>query len=144
MNILLAEDDNNDAALVERALKRASRGVAHVFRAKDGCEVIQYLNGEPPYADRSKYPLPAIVILDLNMPKMDGFQVLQWVRNHPQLKSLPVIILSASNSELDVARAYSLFANSYLTKRPLLQTPEILEGVLKYWVEQNQPPRMGE
>src|SRR5438270_424523 len=81
---------------------------------RDGAEAMDYLRGEGSYANRDEYPLPALILLDLKMPKVDGFEVLTLLRAHPTLRSLPVLVLTSSDQLRDVNRAYELGANSFL------------------------------
>ena len=113
--ILVADDDENDVFFIERALKEAQ--VANPLRrVRDGEEAIAYLKGEGGYGDREKFPLPHLMLLDLKMPRKNGFEVLEWVRGQPGLKRLPVIILTSSKEDPDIKRAYDLGANTYLVK----------------------------
>ena len=113
--ILLAEDDPSDAKLVGIALQRSISGNP-VTVVNDGTELVSYLKGEGRYADRQTFPFPDLVLLDLKMPKMDGFEVLRWLRQQPVLKRLRVIVLTNSARECDVELAYEVGANSYLVK----------------------------
>jgi CheY-like chemotaxis protein len=113
--ILLVEDNDDDVFLMKRAL--ASAGVANpVFVVNSGQSATDYLSGAGIYGDRSKYPMPAIVFLDLNLPLMSGHEVIAWIRAQRQLESLLVVVLTSSNEPSDVRRSYSLGANSYLVK----------------------------
>jgi CheY-like chemotaxis protein len=113
--ILLVDDNADDVLLVRRAFERAGVGdILHV--TKDGLDATAYLTGEPPYLDRFKHPLPALVLLDIKMPIMDGFDVLVWIRRQPQFAKLPVIMLTSSDVIRDVNRAYKLGADSFLVK----------------------------
>jgi len=112
---LLAEDSDNDVFLMQRALKAS--GIPNPLQVvKDGAEVIAYLSGHNQYQNRSEYPLPAVVLLDLNLPRKNGFELLEWMRAQSTLKRIVVIILTASNRSADADRAYDLGANFYLTK----------------------------
>jgi CheY-like chemotaxis protein len=112
---LLAEDSQNDVFLMQQAFKKA--GLPNPIQVvSDGQEAISYLKGEGRYSDRAQYPLPMAVLLDLKMARMNGFEVLEWVRKQPNLKRVVVIILTASNRSSDADRAYDLGANFYLTK----------------------------
>jgi len=93
--------------------------------AKRGNEAVAYLRGDGPHADRARFPFPALVLLDLNMPGMNGFEVLAWIREQPALKQLPVHILSASSRVNDRERALQLGADSYLVK------PTNLDGLMR-------------
>src|SRR5882762_2599317 len=103
--ILLADDNEDDIVLIQRALNKAAvHYPIHVVR--DGEEVIAYLKGEWAYADRNKYPLPDLMLLDLKMPRKDGFEVLQWIRQQSDLRTLRVIVLTSSDRIRDVNTAY--------------------------------------
>src|SRR4051812_49319470 len=113
--ILVAEDETADAFFLKRAFAKAGVPTTLQF-VRDGQEAIEYLAGEGEFANRLVHPLPHLLLLDLKMPRMDGFQVVGWVRQQPLLKRLPVIIFSSSDQEHDINRAYDLGANSYLVK----------------------------
>jgi len=113
--ILLADDDPDDVLLFRMALNQA--GFQNpLFVVSDGQEAIQYLSGDGIYADRARFPVPQLLLLDLKMPQMSGFDVLAWLRERPEWKGLPVVILTSSCYEPDVRHAYELGANSFLTK----------------------------
>ncbi len=109
------EDDPNDVSLLQHACRTAKVSF-NLVSVNDGEKAIGYLSGQDVYSDRSRYPLPALVFLDLKMPRQSGFEVLQWVRSHPSLKSLPILILTSSRHDMDVKRAYEMGANTYLVK----------------------------
>jgi CheY-like chemotaxis protein len=112
--ILLAEDEDDEAFLLERALKKAS--IPHpVQRVKNGAEVIDYLCGAGRYGDRNRFPFPIILLLDLNMPKKSGFEVLEWIRQS-DFKALAIDVFSGSSRHEDIDRALRLGANLYLKK----------------------------
>src|SRR5258708_10790569 len=115
--VLLAEDDPDDVLLTQIAFENA-RLANPLQVARDGEEAIAYLQGDGRYADRKRFPLPILLLLDLQMPKVSGFQVLEWIRAHPELTHLPVAIMTSSYLDPDVARAYQLGAHSYLIKPP--------------------------
>ena len=113
--ILLVEDSEDDVFLMKRTLNAA--GVVNpVFVATDGEQAVQYLGGEGIYADRTAYPLPAVVFLDLKLPLKSGLEVLAWIRAQSAFESLLVIVLTSSDEPSDLRRAYSLGASSYLVK----------------------------
>jgi CheY-like chemotaxis protein len=113
--ILLAEDEESDAYFVNVAFKRA--GLRHaITHVVDGQQVIEYLSGEGRFADRKLHPLPHLLLLDLKMPRANGFDVLVWLQEHPKLKNLPVIVLSSSDYPADIERACQLGANDYRLK----------------------------
>ena len=117
LTFLLAEDDPNDLYLIEHALKRCPEKLQwrHV---RDGVEGQEYFEGNHQYADRHLFPLPDVVLMDLKMPRLNGFDFLQWLRHEGpfDLRSTPVVVLTSSRETSDVTRAYELGANSYLVK----------------------------
>jgi CheY-like chemotaxis protein len=114
-SVLLAEDNENDILMFRRAARRAHfNQPLHVVTS--GEEAVAYLKGEGEFQDRTQFPLPGLVLLDLKMPRMNGFDVLQWVREQPQFASMQVVVLSSSDEICDINRAYQLGANSFLVK----------------------------
>src|SRR5678815_3906678 len=115
LTVLLAEDNEDDAHLVQLAMTRASirQPMQHVC---DGVEVVEYLCAKGRYADREKFPFPRVLITDLKMPRMNGFEVLEWLSRHPECSVIPSVVLSASAHEADVDQAYSLGASAYFRK----------------------------
>src|SRR5688572_14379196 len=105
--ILLAEDSENDVMMFQRAIRDYNLGsVVHVV--SDGEQAIEYLKGEGKYANRAEYPLPTLFLLDLKMPRMNGFDVLEWVREEPALRGLLIVVLTTSDRISDINRAYQL------------------------------------
>ena len=138
--VLVAEDDPGDVFLLQRAFSLAGTPIALHF-VRDGQEVIDYLCGESQYADRKSFPLPDLLLLDLKMPRMNGFDVLQWLRDQPGLKRLLVTVFTSSDQPQDVNRAYDLGANSYLLKPHNSEfLCEVVKQVEKYWLELNLSP----
>jgi CheY-like chemotaxis protein len=138
--ILLVEDDPNDVLLVQRAFQKAGLGQT-LKVARDGDEAIEYLGGQGQYADREQYPLPFLLLLDLKMPGTNGFEVLQWVRAEADLRRLLVVVLTSSNLQTDVDRAYELGANSYLVKPvEFSEMVNMLQRFEAYWTEINRTP----
>lgn len=139
--ILLVDDSEDNLFLMKAAFKMAK--CEHPLQeVHNGDEAIAYLKGEGLYADRDKFPLPTLMLLDLNMPKKNGFDVLTWVRAQPGLRRLPVIILTSSMRGDDVAHAFDLGATSFLVKPISL---EILAAMLRSlcdWIEYNQFPTL--
>ncbi len=138
--ILLVEDDPNDVLLVQRAFQKA--GLLQTLKVvRDGDEAIEYLRGHGEYANRQQYPLPFLLLLDLKMPGTNGFEVLQWVRAEPELKRLLVVVLTSSNLQTDVDRAYDLGANSYLVKPVEFgEMVNLIQRFEAYWAEINRMP----
>jgi CheY-like chemotaxis protein len=138
--ILVAEDDENDAFIVNRALQEAGVGCP-VYFCKDGLQVQAYLGGEGPYSDRNEFALPWLLITDLKMPKMDGLELLRWLRNQSGCGFIPTIVLSASRQPPDIEEAYRLGVNSYLVKPSNFQNlVEMMKLVLGYWGICEKPP----
>jgi CheY-like chemotaxis protein len=113
--ILVAEDDENDVLLIKRAFHQAQfETQLHVVQT--GEEAIAYLKGDQPFGDREKCPIPSLILLDLKMPRKNGFEVLAWVRQNPEYNHLPIVVLTSSQESADINHAYALGANSYLVK----------------------------
>jgi CheY-like chemotaxis protein len=138
--ILLAEDDPNDVLLIQRAFQKA--GLEEILKVvRDGEEAIEYLSGHDAYADRERFPLPFLVLLDLKMPGTNGFEVLRWVRSEREFKRLLVVVLTSSNLQEDVDRAYELGANSYLVKPvEFAEMVNMIQRFEAYWSEINRQP----
>jgi CheY-like chemotaxis protein len=115
--ILLAEDDEDDVLITQIAFKKA-RLANPLQVVRDGAEAIRYLEGSGVYANRTRFPFPMLLLLDLDMPKLDGFEVLEWLQLHPKIGPLWVAIVSDSAHDPFVDRAYSLGAQTYLIKPP--------------------------
>src|SRR5260370_26086779 len=113
--ILVAEDEEDDVYFLRRAFERTGCGHKLVHE-RDGQVAIEYLLGEAPFSDRSQHPLPDLLLLDLKMPKMDGFEVLAAIRSQAALQELPVVILSSSALAADIATASKLGASDYIVK----------------------------
>jgi two-component system response regulator len=138
--ILLVEDNPDDAALTLRAFKR-SHVVNPISVARDGIEALDFLFARGDYSNRSGAALPALIILDLKLPKLDGLGVLQAIREDERTRLLPVVILTSSKEEQDLIAGYSLGANSYVRKP--VDFAEFLEAVKVlgiYWLMMNQGP----
>ena len=138
--ILQVEDDRNDIFFLEHAFKAA--GITHPLRvARDGQEAIEYLSGAGEFANRAQYPLPCLILLDLKLPRKDGFEVLEWVRAEPNLRQLTVIVFTSSGRTADVDRAYHLGANSFVVKPSHLEERVELAKLIKsYWLRHHRMP----
>jgi len=122
--LLIVDDSKNDELLLRAAFERA--GFSHTVQfVSNGDEAIAYLQAEGPYSDRATFPMPTVVLMDLNMPRRNGFELLAWIRRNRGLRRLHVYILSASNRPEDIDRAYDLGANSFLVK------PSNLDGLVQ-------------
>jgi CheY-like chemotaxis protein len=113
--ILYAEDEKDDQYLIERAFGQISCPVELRF-VEDGSEALQYLRGEGEFADRVRFPFPTVIFLDIKMPRMNGFEVLQWLKNNEAYKLIPVVMVSSSGLQTDIDLAYALGASVYLVK----------------------------
>jgi CheY-like chemotaxis protein len=136
--ILLVEDSDDDVLLMERALRET--GIANpLHRVASGQEAIDYLSGIGPFADRENFPLPCMVLLDLQLPFKNGIEVLQWIRSQPALQTLIVIVLTSSAHRKDVTAAYAMGARSYLVKPATArQLTELVEALKVYWIGYNE------
>ena len=143
-SVLLVEDDPNDVALTQRAFERA--GFANPLQVlSDGEQAIGYLGGEASYADRNRYPLPILVLLDLKLPRTSGFEVLAWIRGAPNIRRLPVVVLTSSQQSPDIDRAYDAGANSYLVKPVAFESLlSLVQTLGLYWFMTNQGPAIAE
>jgi len=141
--ILLVEDSENDRFFMRAAFKKAQyKGLLQEVR--NGDEAIAYLKGEGLHSDRNEFPLPDVMLLDLNMPKRNGFDVLAWVRAQPGLKRLAIIILTSSLRHQDLERAFDLGATSFLVKPNDLEMLETMMQCLIDWVQINHFPPLEE
>ncbi len=135
--VLLVEDSPDDVKLIVRAFGR-TRLPKRVQVVRDGADALAYLFGKAPYDDRSAYPLPALVILDLKMPRVDGFEVLNAVKSAPHLRRIPVVVLTSSSEAADIDRCYDLGANSYLVKPvAFADFSYVVAEIESYWLGLN-------
>ena len=135
INILVAEDDDDDYLLALRALKEAQL-LNEVRRVCDGEELMRYLRHDGEYDGDGASPRPTIILLDLNMPRKDGREVLVEIRADPDLRRIPVVVLTTSKSEEDVLRSYDLGVNSFIRKPLTLeQLIEVIRVFKHYWLE---------
>ena len=139
--LLWVEDSPDDILLGERALVKAGFEKPEIVR--DGEQAIAYLGGTGEFADRSRFPVPSLVLLDLKLPRKSGFEVLGWMRGVEGLKRIPVVILTSSQERHDIDRAYDLGANAYLVKpvenRVFL---ELAKGLRLFWAALNTGPEV--
>jgi CheY-like chemotaxis protein len=131
--IIIAENDDRDVEMIQRGLRVVGfTNPIHISR--DGQDVIAYLKGENPYQDRAKHLFPRILLLCLELPEMNGFELLLWLKNHEQCNVIPRIVLTRSRAEADVFKAYQLGVNSYIQKPPTFEgLVSKLQLVLDYW-----------
>lgn len=138
--ILLVEDNPDDEELTVRALRKNNVG-NDIVVARDGAEALDYLNGTGTYAGRDPGVMPQLILLDLKLPKVDGLEVLRRLRAEERTRLLPVVILTSSNEQRDLAAGYRLGANSYVRKP--VNFDEFMEAARQlglYWLILNQPP----
>jgi CheY-like chemotaxis protein len=139
--ILYAEDDENDVFLMQRAFKQA--GVPNpLLILPDGNRTVDYLLGKRQYSDRTAYPLPHLILMDLKLPGISGLDILKLIRTTPSTSTTPVVILTSSNEDQDIDRTYLQGANAYLVKP---SSPErllfMVQAIRDFWILQNQAPR---
>lgn len=138
--ILVVEDNSTEMLLLKRAWQRAK--IPNPLQwVLDGVEAIAYLNGDGKWSNREEYPLPALVLLDLKMPLVSGFDVLRWVRQHPVLHKIRVVMFSSSDEPRDINQAYELGTNSYSVKplhfEDLVRVVDLLS---KHWLNLSRSP----
>ena len=139
--VLYVEDEPNDAFLVGLSFKRANVA-APLTVVSDGREAIEYLSGVGPYADRHDHPLPCLVLLDLNLPVVSGFDTLKWIRSQPPFKEIPIVVFSSSAHPNDAKRARELGANDYLCKPvDMAHMQAIVLALRQRWLA-HQAPRL--
>lgn len=138
INVLLVEDSPGDVRLTQEALREANMAV-RLYVASDGVEAMDFLNNEGKFVDA---PRPDLALLDLNMPRMDGRQVLAQIKKNENLKAIPTVILTTSSSKEDVAKSYQLQANCYLIKPVELdEFDKLVKGVNEFWLTRAKLPQ---
>ena len=139
ISVLVAEDNHDDAFILQRAFKHCGLGrPAHIV--SDGADVINYLRGDPPFNDRTVHPYPDILILDLKMPGVSGFDVLDWLKQNPDYRVIPAIVWSASADRRDVKHAFCLGAHAYLCKPASFDAfLEVAKCLLAFWTHCEKP-----
>ena len=132
--VLYAEDEESDAIILQRTFKKANLANPLVI-VKDGQAAVDYLSGCAPYTNRNEHPLPALLLLDLKMPRMTGFDVLAWIGTRPELQGIPAVVLSSSSSDADIRKAQGMGARDYLVKpNDLGQYLKIVQGLHARWL----------
>lgn len=141
--ILLVEDNPDDEALTLRAFKK-SNIIIEVVVARDGAEALDYLFATGIYVDRNSAEMPHLILLDLKLPRIDGLELLRRLRSDERTKLLPVVVLTSSNEERDIAESYALGANSYIRKPvDFIQFTEAVRQLGMYWLVLNESSPYG-
>lgn len=135
ISILIAEDDAEDRMLAKEALVE-SRLANNVVFVEDGEELLDYLLNRGKYKDENLFPTPGLILLDLNMPRMDGREALMEIKNHAALKRIPVVVLTTSRADEDIIRSYDLGVNSFITKPVTFDSlVDVMKVIGRYWFE---------
>ena len=133
--ILIADDDEDDREMIRDALKE-SRLLNNLHCVSDGEELMDYLHHRGKFEDQIKNPLPGLILLDLNMPRMDGREALREIKTHPQLRQIPVVVLTTSQAEEDIFRTYELGVNSFITKPVSFNDlVKVMKSIGHYWFD---------
>lgn len=142
-SILIVEDEEAHAELTRRAIRKAGNA-NRIDIVSDGEQALDYVFNRRKYSDKNEYPAPGLILLDIKLPGIDGIEVLQQIKTHPVLKKIPVIMLTTSEREEDIAASYSRYANSYLTKPVgFKEFEEKVKQIGFYWMTLNEPPCCG-
>ncbi len=140
LTILMIEDNYDHAELSMRCLMDA-RVANNIYHVDDGAKALDYLFGRGYYTDRAQFPLPNIILLDLRLPKIDGLQVLRMIKEDQKLRNIPVVVLTTSQEERDMLKAYEYHVNSYLTKPVAFdEFSRMLQDLGFYWIAWNKAP----
>ncbi len=140
--ILLVEDEPDAVTLMQEAF-RISEINNPIQTLNDGERAIAYLRGDAPYNDRITYPIPAVILLDLKLPRKSGLEVLEWIKTQPHLRSIFVVVLTSSNANKDILRAYEFGAKSYLVKPASFHVlVDLIKSFKNYWLQFNEAPEI--
>ena len=132
--VLYVEDEQYDVLFMRKTFDSAGLGES-LKVVTDGRQAIHYLGGKGEYQDRAKYPLPSVGLLDLKLPIVSGFEVLQWLRGQPEFQALPVVVFSSSTRDEDRSKARELGANAYMEKPASpLELPTVLQYLKERWL----------
>lgn len=141
LTILMADDDEDDRLLAKEAITEG-RVINELRFVEDGVQLMDYLKGSQKYTNRILYPMPGLILLDLNMPKKDGRTALAEIKRDKALRRIPVVILTTSRAEEDMLKGYDLGAASYITKPVTFEgLVELMRTLGKYWVEFVELPK---
>jgi CheY-like chemotaxis protein len=138
--ILLAEDDPDDQYLINEALEENKLNT-RMYVVEDGEELLDYLNRRGKYQDDQKWPMPSLILLDLNMPRKDGREALREIKADPKLRHIPVVALTTSQADDDIARTYDSGVSGYITKPPSFTgLRDVMKAVDLYWLQTTRLP----
>ncbi len=141
VNILLVEDNENHAELTLRALQNNNL-INDISVVKDGREALDFVYRRGEYRDTEKYPRPGLILLDINLPKVNGLEVLETLKKDPDLKSIPIIMLTTSSRDEEIAKSYTGGANSYITKPvDFGEFAQKIKNIKLYWTIVNTLPK---
>lgn len=139
--ILVADDDQDDRLMIKEAMEE-SRLLNEIHFVNDGEELMKYLERKDHYNDDKSFPIPGLILLDLNMPRKDGREALREIKSNPALKQIPVVILTTSKAEEDIFRSYNLGVNSFVTKPVKFSSlVEVMKTLGQYWFELVELPK---
>jgi CheY-like chemotaxis protein len=142
-SVILLVDDREDDILLARQALEVTGILNPLYALSDGEEAVLYLEGFGPFANRNEFPLPDLVLLDIKMPKIDGFKVLKWIRAHSHLKSLPIVMLTSSDDADDISKAYHLGANAFLIKpSDFTCFCEMMRSLVSFWLHHTSRPEL--
>jgi CheY-like chemotaxis protein len=140
INVLIAEDDAEDRLLIKKAIKSTSIK-DNIFFVENGEELTDYLENKGKYSDPEKYPLPGLILLDLNMPKKDGREALKEIKGNVNLKRIPIVVLTTSKAEEDILKTYNLGVNSFITKPVTFASlVKTMQTFSDYWIDTVELP----
>ncbi len=140
--VIIAEDDPDDRLLIKDAFKEASQDVVDVFFVQDGVEMLDYLYHRGKFHDGGSSPHPELVLLDLNMPKKGGMEVLETIKTDPALRTIPVVVLTTSRSPEHISRSYELGGNGFITKpNSYSELVDLMRNIQSYWFKTVALPR---
>ncbi len=135
LNVLIADDDNDDFLLIKEAFEE-SRIRINIYRVEDGEELLDYLLHREQFSSPERAPRPTLILLDLNMPRKDGREALKEIKAHPDLRMIPVVILTTSKADEDIIRTYNLGVNSFIQKPvDFKEFIRIVQALDEYWFE---------
>lgn len=140
--VIIAEDDPDDRLLIKDALQEAAQQPVDIFFVQDGAEMLDYLYHRGKYTDNWVNPQPELVLLDLNMPKKTGLEVLETIKNDPALRTIPVVVLTTSRAPEQISRSYELGGNGYITKPDSFsELVELMKNIERYWFRTVELPK---